>query len=153
MHENPSSRGRHSATTGSPCRQVIKRFMNDSAMEVHLLNVQPPFDSHVADFTSRRSCSEYHREEAEKALAACQGSARQAFGIPYAVHIEVGDLAERIDGRGPAPALRRDRDGDRAQRTSVPVEVVSGSEMSKWERYGIPALIGAGLAMAIAIAD
>jgi hypothetical protein len=31
--------------------------------------------------------------------------------------------------------------------------VVSGSEISKWERYGIPALIGAGLAMALAIAD
>lgn len=39
------------------------------------------------------------------------------------------------------------------ERTPVPVEVVAGSEMSKWERYGIPALIGAGLAMALAIAD
>jgi nucleotide-binding universal stress UspA family protein len=37
--------------------------------------------------------------------------------------------------------------------TSVPVEVIAGDAMAKWERYGIPAAIAAGIAMALAIAD
>ena len=37
--------------------------------------------------------------------------------------------------------------------TPVPVEVIAGDSMSKWERYGIPAAIAAGIAMALAIAD
>jgi len=37
--------------------------------------------------------------------------------------------------------------------TPVPVEVIAGDSMSKWERYGIPAAIGAGVAMALAIVD
>jgi hypothetical protein len=37
--------------------------------------------------------------------------------------------------------------------TPVPVEIIAGDSMSKWERYGIPAAIGAGLAMVLAIAD
>jgi len=37
--------------------------------------------------------------------------------------------------------------------TPVPVEVIAGDSMSKWERYGIPAAIGAAVAMALAIVD
>jgi len=37
--------------------------------------------------------------------------------------------------------------------TAVPVEIIAGDAMAKWERYGIPAAIAAGLAMALAIAD
>jgi hypothetical protein len=37
--------------------------------------------------------------------------------------------------------------------TPVPVEVIAGDSMSKWERYGIPAAIGAGLATLLAILD
>jgi len=35
----------------------------------------------------------------------------------------------------------------------VPVEVIAGDSMSKWERYGIPAAIGTAVAMALAIED
>ena len=37
--------------------------------------------------------------------------------------------------------------------TSVPVEVIAGDAMSKWERYGIPAAVVAGLALLLAAAD
>jgi hypothetical protein len=37
--------------------------------------------------------------------------------------------------------------------TSVPVEMIAGDAMSKWERYGIPAGLVAGLALLLAIAD
>ena len=33
-------------------QSVIKRFMNNTAMEVHLVNVQTPFSAHVARLTS-----------------------------------------------------------------------------------------------------
>ena len=149
--------------------QVIKRFASDSAMEVHLLNVQPPFDSHVADFSSRRSRNEYHREQADKALTPVK-ELLDRHSIPCAVHIEVGDpaaaivaVARRLQCDEIVMATARKNSLTRLvevsvtdrviELTPVPVEVVAGSEMSKWERYGIPALIGAGLAMALAIAD
>ena len=34
--------------------------------------------------------------------------------------------------------------------TTVPVEVIAGASVSKWERYGIPAAVGALLAIALA---
>jgi hypothetical protein len=37
------------------------------------------------------------------------------------------------------------------QLTSVPVEVVAGDAVSRWERYGIPAGLGALLALLLAI--
>ena len=37
--------------------------------------------------------------------------------------------------------------------TSVPVEVIAGDAVSKWERYGIPAGVGAALALMLAAAD
>src|SRR4030095_15010031 len=36
-------------------QHVIKRFMNDTAIEVHLVNVQVPFSAYVATFSSRES--------------------------------------------------------------------------------------------------
>jgi hypothetical protein len=37
--------------------------------------------------------------------------------------------------------------------SSIPIEVIAGDAVSKWERYGIPAGIGAAIALAIAVAD
>jgi nucleotide-binding universal stress UspA family protein len=138
-------------------------------MEIHLLNVQPPFDSHVADFTSRRSRCELHREQADKVLQPMKSLLDQ-HSIPCAVHMEVGEPAEAIVSvarrlqcdqivmaTGRKNALTRLVESSVTekviQRTPVPVEVIAGSEMSKWERYGIPALIGAGVAVAVVAAD
>ena len=149
--------------------QVIQRFQEAGTMEIHLLNVQPPFDSRVADFTSRRSRREYHREQADKVLQPMKSLLDQ-HSIPCAVHMEVGDPAEAIVAfarrlqcdqivmaTGRKNALTRLVEASVTekviQRTPVPVEVIAGSEMSKWERYGIPALIGAGVAVAFAAAD
>ena len=129
-------------------QQVIKRFANDSAMEVHLLNVQPPFDSHVANFSSRRSRNEFHREQAEKV-----GDPATAI-VAAARRLQCDEIVMATARKNSLTRLVEVSVTDRViERTPVPVEVVSGSEISKWERYGIPALIGAGLAMALAIAD
>jgi nucleotide-binding universal stress UspA family protein len=138
-------------------------------MEVHLLNVQTPFSADIAHFSSRRSRHDYHREQAEKAL----GPAREMldrFSIPYAVHTETGDRAKAITDA--ARRLRCDEIvmatarknsltrwvessvTDRVlELTTVPVEVIAGDAMSKWERYGIPAAIAAALAVIVAVED
>lgn len=150
-------------------QHIVKQFMNNTAMEVHLLNVQMPFSSDIAQFVSRRNRYDYHREEAESALA----TARQALdkcSIPYAVHMEVGDRAKSIVdtarrlhcdqivmGTARKNSLTRWVEGSVTNRvlqlTSVPVELIAGNEVSQLERYGIPAAIAALIALVLAIVD
>ena len=149
-------------------KHVIKEFMNNTAMEIHLLNVQPPFSSYIARFVSRKSLRDYHRDAAEKAL----GPVKQmldGFSIPYSAHAEVGERAKAITDT--ARRLRCDHIVMSTARknsltrlvensvtnkvielTSVPVEVIAGEEASKWERYGIPAALGVGVALALLLA-
>jgi nucleotide-binding universal stress UspA family protein len=146
-------------------QEVIKRFMNDTAIEVHLLNVQMPFSAYVASFSTRRSRQDYHREQAEKALAPAREMLDKS-SIPYAVHIESGDRAKMITDAARrlhcdeiVMATARKNSLTRLvessvtnrvlQLTPVPVEVIAGDLMSKWERYGIPAAIAAALAWAV----
>jgi nucleotide-binding universal stress UspA family protein len=148
---------------------IINRFMNNTAMEVHLVNVQRPFSAYVAQFSSRESRLDYHREQAEKALAPVR-EMLDKFSIPYAVHTAVGDraavitdTARRLQCDEIVMATARKNSLTRLVENSVtdkvialtpvPVEIVAGDEMSKWERYGIPAAIGGGLAMVLAIED
>ena len=151
-------------------KHVIKQFMNNTAMEIHLLNVQPPFTRDIARFVSRKSLHDYHRDEAEKALGPIK-QMLDGFSIPYSAHAEVGEKAKLI-----ADAARRLRcdqivmstarknsltrlvensvTNKVLELTTVPVEVIAGDSVSKFERYGIPAGIGAALALlALAAGD
>ena len=150
-------------------RHVIKEFMNNTAMEIHLLNVQPPVSRDVARFVTKKSLHDYHRDEAEKALGPIK-LMLDGFGVPYSAHAEVGDRAKAI-----ADAARRLRcdqivmgtarknsltrwiensvTNKVLELTSVPVEVIAGNAVSPYERYGIPAGIGALLALALFAAD
>ena len=150
-------------------QHVIKRFMNNMAMEVHLVNVQRPFSAYVAQFSSRSNRMDHHRERAEKALAPAK-EMLDKFSIPYAVHMTVGDraaaitdTARRLRCDGIVMATARKNSLTRLvensvidkviELTPVPVEVIAGDEMSNWERYGIPSAIAAALAAALAIED
>lgn len=139
-------------------RHVVSEFMKNRNLQIHVLNVQPPFSKHVSDFTSRRDRMALHQEQAEKALE----PARQALdrsGIPYTVHTEVGDKADCIADM--ARRLRCDRivmgtarksslirwvedsvTNQVIERTTVPVEVIAGDAASNLERVGIPAGVG-----------
>ena len=147
-------------------QHVIKRFMNNTAMEVHLAQRPEALLRYVGRFVSRKTSHDYHRDEAEKALAPDPGDARQVRNSLRGARggRRQGALHHRCR---PPPALRRDRDGtarknsltrlvessvtDRViELTPVPVEVIAGDSMSKWERYGIPAAIGALLALLLA---
>ena len=150
-------------------QHVIRQFMNNSAMEVHLLNVQKPFSSDIAHFSSRKSRAGYHAEQAEKALAPAR-EMLDRFSIPHAAHRELGDYAtviadtakrlhcdEIVLATARKNSLTRWVEGSVTDRvvelTSVPVEIIAGDAMSKWERYGIPAALGAGLALLAAVVD
>lgn len=144
-------------------RHVVNQFMKDSAMEIHLLNVQPPFSLHIARFVSKKNRNDFHRDQGEKALRPVR-EMLSSFGIPHAVHIEVGDKAKLI-----AEAARRMRcdqivmsaarknsltrmiedstTNKVLELTDVPVEIIAGDAVSKLERYGIPAGIGTALAL------
>ena len=158
---------------GSPNSQhavqhVIKEFTKNPALEVHLLNVQAPFSRHIGQFVSKRNRDSYHRDEAEKALRPIR-QVLDSVSVPYAVHVEVGSKAEVIVGA--ARRLRCDHIVMSTARknsltrmleasvtnrvlelTTVPVEVIAGDAVSKLERYGIPAGVGAGLAALLLLA-
>ena len=143
--------------------------MNNTAMEIHLLNVQVPFSREVSRFVSRKSRQDYHRDESEKVMAPIR-QMFDNFSIPYSVHVELGDRAKIITG-----TARRLRCGQIVMSTarknsltrlvedsvtnkvlaltSVPVEVIVGDTVSIWERYGIPVGIGAVIALMFAAAD
>jgi nucleotide-binding universal stress UspA family protein len=147
---------------------VIRQFMANTAMEIHLLNVQPPFSSYIARFVSRKVLHDYHRDEAETALRPIR-QMLDRFSIPYSEHIEVGNRANCIVGT--ARRLRCDQIVMSTARkntltrliensvtnkvlelASVPVEVIAGDAVSRWERYGVPAGLGALVALLLAAA-
>ncbi len=150
-------------------KHVIKQFMNNTAMEIHLLNVQVPFTRDIARFVSRKGLHDYQRDQADKALQPIR-QMLDGFGIPYSVHTAVGEKAKVITDA--ARRLRCDQivlstarknsltrwvESSVTNRvlelTSVPVEVIAGDSVSKLERYGIPALLLAALALVVSAVD
>jgi nucleotide-binding universal stress UspA family protein len=150
-------------------RHVIAEFLKDSAKEVHLLNVQPPFSRHVAQFASRRNRDAWHRDQAEKALAPARALLLQ-HGVPHASSYKLGDKAQVIADearrlrchhivmstarKNSLTRMLQDSTTNKVlQRTSVPVELIAGNAVSRLERWGIPAGAGALLALLIAAND
>lgn len=149
-------------------RHVVKEFIKSSGIEVHLLNVQPPFSRHISQFIGRKTRDSFHHDEAEKALRPARDLIEK-FGVPYSVHIRVGNRADAIVEE--ARRLRCDRivmstarknsitrmledstTNSVLEKTPVPIEVIAGESVSKFERYGLPAGLGAALAMLVAAA-
>lgn len=145
-------------------RHAAKQFLKNRELDIHVLNVQRPFSSQVAGFTSRRDRMAFHEEQADKALRAARQALDRLF-VPYTIHTEVGDKADCI--ADVARRLRCDRivmstarkgslvrwlsdsvTNRVIQRTTVPVEVIAGNAASSLERLGIPAGVGAGLLVA-----
>ena len=160
---------RGSANCEAAIQHVIRLFMNNTALEIHLLNVQPPFRTDVSRFIRKHERDDFHREQAEKALRSCR-ERLDRFGIPYAVHVQVGDSARCITQtalrlhcdhivlatarKNTLTRLVEDSVTNRVMElTTVPVEVVAGEGVSNWERYGIPAAIAAALALVVAAAE
>ena len=149
-------------------RQVVNEFLKNPAMEIHLLNVQPPFSRHISQFIGRKTRDSFHHDEAEKALRPARELVEK-FGVPYSAHVKVGkkadiivDEAHRLHCQRIVMSTARKNSLTRMledsttnkvlEKTSVPVEVIAGESVSKFERYGLPTGLGATLALLIAAA-
>jgi nucleotide-binding universal stress UspA family protein len=144
-------------------RHAVDAFRRGEVRMVHILNVQPPFSAYVARHICRRLRADFHRERADEALAEAR-RLLEAAGVPHHVHAEVGDKARCV-----ADAARRlhcDRivigttrksalvravenslTGQLLERSPVPIEVIGGTPAGALERVGIPAGVGAGVAL------
>jgi YjbE family integral membrane protein len=142
-------------------RHAVREYRRGARMEIHLLNVQPPFSRHIAAFVSKGDRAAFHREQSQKALrpAAAQ---LDTLDVPYFTHTAIGgrartitEMADRLGcerivaGTARKSSLTRMLEdsvtNDVLQLTRVPVEVVAGGHISPVERYGVPA----GLAIAL----
>ena len=149
-------------------RHVLREFKSNPAMNIHLLNVQPPFSRYVTRFVDRKAVNEVHHEASENALRSSRRMLDEA-GAPYAVHFAVGDKAASIAnaarqlqcdhiviGTARKNSLIRTVEGSVTNKvlelTTVPVVAIAGDPASKVERYGIPAGVGAGLAWLVVAA-
>jgi len=149
-------------------RHVVNEFSKNPAMEIHLLNVQPPFSRHISQFIGRKTRDSFHHDEAEKALRPAR-QLIEKFGVPYSVHIKVGNKADMIVDEARRLSCQRivmstarknsltrmleDSTTNKVlEKTSVPVEVIAGESVSKLERYGLPSGLAAALALLVAAA-
>ena len=149
-------------------RHVVNEFLKNPGMEIHLLNVQPPFSRHISQFIGGKARASFHHDEAEKALRPAR-QLIEKFGVPYSAHARVGrkadiivDEAKRLRCQRIVMSTARKNSLTRMiedsttnkvlDKTSVPVEVIAGESISKFERYGLPAGLGAALALLIAAA-
>jgi len=149
-------------------RHAIAEYRRHHELELHLLNVQPALSRHVARFLSRHDRDAWHRAQADAALAEAHALLTQA-GVPIHSHWVVGDRAAQICqtavrlavhhivmGTARKNSLTRMLEDSVTNKvleaTTVPVEVVAGEAVSKWERWGVPAgILGAGGLLVLAI--
>jgi len=158
-----------SANSLNAVRHVVNRFLGNSAMEVHLLHVRAPLTQHIAQFVSRRDRENFHKQEAERALAPARELLNQ-FGVPHAEHVELGEkaatihrIAQRLRVGQIVMGTARKNSVTRMLEDSVtnkvleiaqvPVEVVAGQSVSRLEQFGIPAGVGAAVAFLLVAAD
>jgi nucleotide-binding universal stress UspA family protein len=142
---------------------AIGEYRQGSAQRIHLLNVQPPFQAHVARHINHTVLVDFRREQAQEALAPAR-RILDAAGVPYTVHVVTGaraaciaEAATRLDcdrivmGTARKSALLRALENSLTDKliecTHVPVELIAGARASPLERVGIPAGVGAGLAI------
>jgi len=150
-------------------QHVINECVNNGMREIHLLNVRTPLTQHAARFISKRDRAAFHRSEGEKALAPAR-ALLERFSIPFSAHLELGDKAEVIDrvaqrlradqivmGTARKNSLTRLIEDSVTNRvlelTRVPVSIVPGDSVSKFERVGVPAGIGAIVALLFVAAE
>ena len=150
-------------------RHVVNQYMSNHELDVHLLHVRTPLTQHAARFLSRKTRTDFHRDEADKAPAPAREMLKR-FGVPFTEHVELGDRAETITraaerigvgqivmGTARKNSLTRLLEDSVTNRvlelTQVPVQVVAGESVSRLERFGVPAGVAAALALVVIAVD
>ena len=142
-------------------RHVIAEYRRDHGLQVHLLNVQPRISRHAARFVSRKDREGWLHDRADVAMAGAVALLTDA-GVPHHTHRAIGRRAEEICRAARQLGVQRivmatarknsitrmleDSVTHKVlETTPVPVEVVAGDAVSKWERWGLPAgVLGLG---------
>jgi nucleotide-binding universal stress UspA family protein len=150
-------------------RHAIAEYQRHHELELHLLNVQPRLSRHISRFVSRHDRDGWLHDRADAALAGAVALLAQA-GVPHQTHWATGDRAALICrtaaalgvhhlvmGTARKNSITRMLEDSVTNRvleaTPVPVELVAGESISKWERWGLPAgVLGAG-SMLLWVAD
>lgn len=145
-------------------RNVIKQAKRGrESMFIVLLNVQPRLNRHTARFLPKSTREGWRRERAESAMQQARQLLHDA-GLSWDAAMATGDPGEAIAecarergmhkivmGTGKKSLIVRLFEDSVTNRvielSPVPVEVVAREEGSLLERYGIPAGVGAGLAL------
>jgi nucleotide-binding universal stress UspA family protein len=139
-------------------RHAIAEYRRHHELELHLLNVQTPLSRHVARFVGRDDRDIWHHDQAEAAMTAARALLDQA-GVPYQTHWAVQLGAHHIVmGTARKNSITRMLEDSTTnqvlERTPVPVEVIAGEAVSKWERWGLPAgVLGGGGILLLAALD
>jgi len=149
-------------------RHAIAEYRRHHELRVHLLNVQPRISRHAARFVSRADRDGWLRDRAETAMSAAVALLTDA-GVPHEKHWATGERAEQICraakrlgvhhivmGTARKNSITRMLEDSMTHRlletTPVPVEVIAGDAVSKWERWGLPAgVVGLGGLLVLAI--
>ena len=76
-------------------RHVIKLVQDREALEIHLLNVQPPITGDVRAFVSKEDVHGFHLDEAHKCMKRACELLNEA-GLHYTKHVYVGHAAQAI---------------------------------------------------------
>ena len=142
-------------------RHAIAEYRRHHDLRVHLLNVQPRLSRHAARFVGRAHRDGWLHDRAETAMSAAVALLTDA-GVPHGKHWATGGRAEqicraakRLDvhhiviGTARKNSLTRMLEDSTTHRvletTPVPVEVIAGDAVSRWERWGLPAgVLGLG---------
>ena len=159
-----------SANSLRAVHHVIAEYQRHHELELHLLNVQPYLSRHVARFLNRRDRDSWHNEQAHAALAEARRVLDQA-GVPHQVHWALGQRAAQICSTAQSlgahhivmgtarknsfTRMLEDSVTDEVLKTTpVPVEVIAGTAVSKWESWGVPAsALAAGMLMMMMVVD
>ena len=142
-------------------RHAIAACRGDRELQLHLLNVQPRVSRHAARFVSRKDRDGWLADRADAAMESAV-ALLFAAGVAHRTHRAVGRRAEEICraalqlgvdriviGTARKNSLTRMLQDSVTLRvlesTPVPVEVIAGDAVSRWERWGLPAgVLGLG---------
>ena len=159
-----------SANSLRAVRHAIGEYQRHHELEIHLLNVQPRLSRYVTKFLSRADRETWQQEHAATAMASAKTLLADA-SVPYEAHAVAGDSAGEIcraatrlnihhivmgtARKNSVTRMIEDSVTNRVlEATPVPVEVVAGDAVSKWERWGVPAgALGAGGLLLLAAID
>jgi YjbE family integral membrane protein len=149
-------------------RHAIAEYRRHHELELHLLNVQPRLSRDISRFVSRDDREGWQHDRADAAAASARALLVEA-GLPHQVHWAAGDRATEICrtakrlgahhivmGTARKSSITRMLEDSVTNRvleaTTVPVEVVAGDAVSKWERWGLPAgVLGLGGLLLLAV--